>query len=99
MPSRTIAAPHDPSRTVVHHADFLSHLATQGVLNPGVKRPAPLSVEQHAAHRSKMENVLYIKPKYAAETEINVAGIFGKWKRFVALTYQPLPLTRLTLST
>ena len=94
MPSKTIS-----STTVVHHVDFLGHLAAQAVLNPGVKRPAPLSVEQHAAHRRQMENVVYIKPKYAAETEINIGGIFGKWKRFVTLTYQPLPLTRLTLWT
>lgn len=72
MSSRTIAVPYGPSRTVVYHADFLSYRATQGVLNLGVERPSPLSVEQHAAHRRKMENILYIKRKYAAETEINV---------------------------
>ncbi|KAI8956828.1 FluG domain-containing protein [Daldinia sp. FL1419] len=26
--------------------------------------------------------IRYIKPKYAVETEINVTGIFGKWKRY-----------------
>ncbi|KAH8882386.1 hypothetical protein GQ53DRAFT_665849 [Thozetella sp. PMI_491] len=29
-----------------------------------------------------VQGVRFIKPKYANETEVNVSGIFGKWKRY-----------------
>ncbi|KAI0120736.1 hypothetical protein BJ170DRAFT_704700 [Xylariales sp. AK1849] len=63
------------------HTDFLKRVATREANNRVANRPNPLSAEEHAAHRKQLERVQYIKPKYAAETEINVTGIFGKWKR------------------
>ncbi|KAF1738509.1 hypothetical protein CRV24_000435 [Beauveria bassiana] len=45
-------------------------------------RPAPLSAEQHAANRECLSTVRFVNPKYSAETEINVSGIFGRWKRY-----------------
>ncbi|KAH8768366.1 FluG domain-containing protein [Diaporthe sp. PMI_573] len=65
-----------------HDADFLKRVAAregQARLTTG---PTPLTVEQHAKHRKTMEGVRFIKPKYANETEVNVSGIFGKWKRY-----------------
>jgi hypothetical protein len=72
------------------YADFLSHIAA---LKRVAKWPAPLSVEQHAAHRKKMEDVIYIKPKYVLETQINISVIQRKWQRSVAtLIAPPRPL-------
>ncbi|KAI0410456.1 hypothetical protein F5X98DRAFT_368799 [Xylaria grammica] len=47
-----------------HDAEFLNRLAAR------VEQ-----ARQHAKHRKKMEGVFFIKPKYAAETEVNKATI------------------------
>ncbi|KAM0271864.1 hypothetical protein ACHAQH_008964 [Verticillium albo-atrum] len=62
------------------HAEFLNLVAEREAEGRVSKRPLPLSAEEHAAHRKRLESVRFIKPKYADETEINVAGILGKWK-------------------
>ncbi|KAJ5681616.1 FluG domain-containing protein [Penicillium maclennaniae] len=76
MPSRTTNTDRGLANV---HADFLSHVAA---LKQVTNRPAPLSVDQHAAHRKKMEDVRYIKPKYALETQINISTIQRKWQRY-----------------
>ncbi|KAK3371955.1 FluG domain-containing protein [Podospora didyma] len=84
MPARTEAVRHHTARNGVlgHHADFLKRVADRETNARVSKQPPPLSVKQHAAHRKKMTGVRFIKPKYAAETQINVSGIYGKWKRY-----------------
>lgn len=95
MPSRTIIT--RPRSRVTglldHDANFLNRIATQEGQARLTTGPTPLTVEQHAKHRRTMEGVRFIKPKYANETEVNVSGIFGKWKRFVAEPYGRLPST------
>jgi hypothetical protein len=77
-----------------HDADFLKRLAAREEQACETERPTPLTVQQHAKHRETMEGVCFIKPKYAAETEVNVSGIFGKWKRFVTKPYRPASPSR-----
>jgi hypothetical protein len=84
MLASTIAIRQHSGSKPGHHADFLNHVVTQETQARASNRPVRLTVQQHAAHRKTLEGVRFIKPKYAAETEINVIGIFGKWKRFVA---------------
>jgi hypothetical protein len=43
-------------------------------------------VEEHAAHRAQLGNVRFIKPRYSEQNEINVSGIFNKWRRYVKNT-------------
>ncbi|KAK0631107.1 hypothetical protein B0T17DRAFT_590377 [Bombardia bombarda] len=84
MPTRT-ATTRPRSRAtglLDHDADFLNRFAAREEQAREAERPTPLTVQQHAKYRKKMEGVRFIKPKYAAETEVNVSGIFGKWKRY-----------------
>ncbi|EXK78553.1 hypothetical protein FOQG_16770 [Fusarium oxysporum f. sp. raphani 54005] len=46
------------------------------------KQKQTLSLEQHAAHRTQLSNVLFIKPKYSDETQVNVSGVLRKWIRY-----------------
>ncbi|KAK3389614.1 FluG domain-containing protein [Podospora didyma] len=84
MPARTEAVRHHTGSNGVlgHHTDFLKRVADREKNARVSKQPPPLSVKQHAAHRKKMSGVRFIRPRYAAETQINVSGIFGKWKRY-----------------
>jgi hypothetical protein len=63
------------------HAAFLEGFADGEAAKRAAKQKPTLSVEQHASHRAQMSKVRFIKPKYSHETEINVSGIFRKWKR------------------
>ncbi len=73
------------------YGDFLNRIVIKE--NTVVERPAPLSVEQHTANRKMLANVCFIQPKFADGTEINICGIFGKWKRYVLL---PLVVCQVT---
>lgn len=81
-----------------HHADFLREVAAREAKAQVDKRPPPLSIEQHARLRKRLESVRFIKPKYALETEINVNGLFGKWKRFVFTVFCPSSLSLTNLA-
>ena len=61
--------------------DFLERFAVQELQRKNPKRLAPLSAEEHAAHREQLKGVRFIKPKYSDNSEINITGINGKWKR------------------
>ncbi|RYO82108.1 hypothetical protein DL764_009661 [Monosporascus ibericus] len=65
-----------------NHAAFLRRFTAREAQNRAAKQTPTLSVEQHAAHRAQLSNVRFIKPKYSEETEINVSGIFNKWRRY-----------------
>ena len=73
---------------LARHADFLKEVAAREADAQVNKRPPPLSIEEHARLRERLERVRFIKPKFALETKINVSGLFAKWKRFV-LTVLP----------
>ncbi|EXA31395.1 hypothetical protein FOVG_17296 [Fusarium oxysporum f. sp. pisi HDV247] len=63
-------------------AAFLQSFAVQENQRRAAKQKPTLSIEEHAAHRAQLTDVLFIKPKYSGETEINVSGIFRKWTRY-----------------
>ncbi|KAL8310634.1 hypothetical protein RB597_010464 [Gaeumannomyces tritici] len=64
-----------------NHAHFLAQFS-EGEARRGVdRRPAPLSAEEHAANRKRLERA-FVKPVLAEASQINVAGIFKKWKRY-----------------
>ncbi|KAK1973409.1 FluG domain-containing protein [Colletotrichum cereale] len=52
-------------------------------------QPKPLSIEEHAALRNQLKNIKSIRPRRADETEINIAVICRKWKRFAARSPDP----------
>ncbi|CVL00269.1 uncharacterized protein FMAN_09776 [Fusarium mangiferae] len=60
---------------------FLESFAAKEAQRRAAKQKPTLTIEEHAAHRAQLADVLFIKPKYADETEINVTGIFRKWVR------------------
>ncbi|KAH6876713.1 hypothetical protein B0T10DRAFT_520891 [Thelonectria olida] len=64
------------------HNAFLEYFATHEAQDRAKKQKETLSVEQHAAHRAQLTTVLFIKPRYAHETQVNVCGIFKKWQRY-----------------
>lgn len=100
MPRRlTTAGPRSGATGLLDHdSDFLKQLAAREKQAGVAKRPAPLTAKQHAKHRRTLQGVSFIKAKYAHETEVNVSGIFGKWKRFVTQLYGRLPLVRISLA-
>jgi phage major head subunit gpT-like protein len=53
-----------------HHLHFLQ--IQQAKQLEKAPKPAALSVEQHAANWERLGTVRFVKPKYSAETEINV---------------------------
>ncbi|KAF1738490.1 hypothetical protein CRV24_000416 [Beauveria bassiana] len=63
-----------------HHLDFLQFQKAKQLEKAA--KPAPLSAEQHAANRECLSTVQFVQPNYSAETEINVSGILGRWKRY-----------------
>lgn len=65
-----------------NHASFLERFHARQAQNRAARQQPTLSVEEHAAHRAQLGNVRFIKPKYSDQTEINVSGIFNKWKRY-----------------
>jgi len=64
------------------HDEFLNQMASRKQLDSESQRPAPLSAEEHAAHRKQLAGVEFVQPKFSDEHEINLTGIFGKWKRY-----------------
>lgn len=43
----------------------------------------PMSVEGHRKMRQMLGDVLFLKLRYAHQTEVNVSGSFKKWNGFV----------------
>ncbi|KAJ9419892.1 hypothetical protein FOXG_15582 [Fusarium oxysporum f. sp. lycopersici 4287] len=64
------------------HASFLERFNARQAQSRAAKQKPTLSVEEHAAHRAQLGNVRFIKPRYSEQTEINVSGIFNKWRRY-----------------
>ncbi|ROT35415.1 hypothetical protein SODALDRAFT_353116 [Sodiomyces alkalinus F11] len=64
-----------------NHVDFLAQIAQESQ-GKRQKRPAPLSAEEHAENRKRLERATFVKPVYADETQINVAGLLKKWQRY-----------------
>jgi hypothetical protein len=74
-----------------NHASFIDRFNARQAQNRTAKQKPTLSVEEHAAHRAQLGNVRFIKPRYSDQTEINVSGIFKKWKRYAAAETLPFP--------
>ncbi|KAK7211891.1 hypothetical protein V2G26_019069 [Clonostachys chloroleuca] len=66
------------------NAVFLRNFALQQAQRRATNQKPIFSIDEHAAHRAQLTDVIFIKPKYSDETEINVAGIFRKWVRYCA---------------
>ncbi|KAI0526175.1 FluG domain-containing protein [Xylaria bambusicola] len=69
-------------RVQENHTAFLERFAAREAQSRAAKQKSTLSVKQHASHRAQLSKVHFIKPKYSRETEINVSGIFKKWKSY-----------------
>ncbi|KAK3943756.1 hypothetical protein QBC46DRAFT_21334 [Diplogelasinospora grovesii] len=83
MSTNTITMPQSMAASCQHgnSAAFLENFAIQEAQRRAAKQKPTLSIEEHAAHRAQLTDVLFIRPKYSGETEINVSGIFNKWRR------------------
>jgi hypothetical protein len=83
-----MTAPRSAAADGLHknNAVFLQSFAVQEAKRRAAKQKPTLSVEEHAAHRAQLTDVLFIKPKYSGETEINISGIFRKWLRYADLS-------------
>lgn len=87
MTTNSMIAPSLASVGELHENDasFLQRFAVREAQNRAARQKPTLSVAQHAAHRAQLSNVRFVKPKYSNQTEINISGIFNKWKRYVKL--------------
>lgn len=65
-----------------NEADFIKRFAARQAQKQAAKQKPALSVAQHASHRAQLSNVRFIRPRYADETQINVSGIFNKWRQY-----------------
>lgn len=65
-----------------HHADFVNHFTKREYKKRVQRKPRPLNAAQRAALRKQLEEVRFLKPDYADNTKINIAGILRKWKMF-----------------
>jgi hypothetical protein len=63
-----------------HHAHFIKEFTHKESNSRISKKPAPLSAKQRAALREELKEVRFLKPDYADNTKINIAGILRKWK-------------------
>lgn len=87
MSTNTMTAPRSAAAGGLHNnAAFLQSFAVREAERRAAKQKPTLSIEEHAAHRAQLTDVLFIKPKYSGETEINVSGIFRKWLRYTELS-------------
>ncbi|KAL8310446.1 hypothetical protein RB597_010330 [Gaeumannomyces tritici] len=64
-----------------NHAHFLAQVAEREARRGVDRRPAPLSADEHAKNRKRLKRA-FVKPVLAEASQINVAGIFKKWKRY-----------------
>ena len=67
-----------------NHASFVDRFNARQAQNRAAKQKPTLSVKEHTAHQAQLGNVRFIKPRYSDQTEINISGIFKKWKRYTA---------------
>ncbi|KAJ9139029.1 hypothetical protein NKR19_g7609 [Coniochaeta hoffmannii] len=65
-----------------HYADFIQRFTQQESERRIAKRPKTLTAAQHAALREQLKDVQFLKPDYADNTKINIAGMLRKWKRY-----------------
>ncbi|KEY73695.1 hypothetical protein S7711_09571 [Stachybotrys chartarum IBT 7711] len=65
-----------------HHGDFIKQFTQQHSQKVNKKKPVPLSAAQRANLREQLKDVHFLKPDYADNTKINIAGILRKWKRY-----------------
>jgi hypothetical protein len=65
---------------------FFKTLLSRRPRRRAAKQKPTLSIEEHVVNRAQLNDVLFIKPKYSDQTEINVAGIFRKWVWYIKLS-------------
>jgi hypothetical protein len=68
------------SRYDSHHTHFIEQFTHKESSKRINKKPTPLSAKQRAALREQLKEVHFLKPDYADNTKINIAGILRKWK-------------------
>ena len=74
-------SPRGANEYVTHHEDFLERFTQREKQKRVKKKPPPLNAAQRAALREQLKEVHFLKPDYADNTKINIAGILRKWKR------------------
>jgi hypothetical protein len=79
-------APRTPSRPLAnnrqhHHTDFIQGFTQRESQKRIAKRPKTLTAAQHAALCEPLKESFFLKPNWADNTKINIAGILRKWKR------------------
>jgi hypothetical protein len=80
-------APRAPSRPLAndrqrHHAYFIQGFTQRESQKRIAKRPKTLTAAQHAALREQLKESCFLKPDWADNTKINIAGILRKWSRY-----------------
>ena len=81
----TAMAPRRPPQPLAedrhYNADFVQRFTQREKKSRVAKRPKALTAAQRAALREQLRNVQFLKPDYADNTKINIAGIRRKWIR------------------
>jgi hypothetical protein len=64
-----------------YNADFVHRFTRREQERRVAKRPKLLTAAQRRKLRAKLRSIQFLKPDYADNTKINIAGILRKWKR------------------
>jgi hypothetical protein len=75
-------------------AAFLERFAAREGRHRVAQQRPMLSVAQHKAHREQLSSVRFVQPKYSHDTEINVTGIFRKWREYADRSHPDIPSFR-----
>ncbi|KAL2186838.1 hypothetical protein L209DRAFT_779004 [Thermothelomyces heterothallicus CBS 203.75] len=65
-----------------YNTDFVQRFTQREEERRVAKRPKALTAGQHAALREQLKNFQFLKPDYADNTKISIAGILRKWKSY-----------------
>ncbi len=89
MAARTSSGsvPKDSQR---YHADFIQCFTRREKQKGIANQPKLLTVAQHAILCDQLKEVRFLKPNFADNTKVNIAGILRKWKKCVTPLSWPM---------
>ncbi|KAI1305758.1 hypothetical protein F5Y03DRAFT_384421 [Xylaria venustula] len=75
-------APIRPNGGARHNAEFIKRFAEREAQRRDARRKVPLTATQRAARREKLRQIRFLTPADAECTQVNIAGMLRKWKRY-----------------
>ncbi|PIL29042.1 hypothetical protein GSI_09090 [Ganoderma sinense ZZ0214-1] len=73
---------------LLYNAAFIQSFTKRQAEKQAVRKPGPLTAEQHAGHRERVQQAQSVASAWADNTKANVVGLGRKWERYCAFTGQ-----------